>query len=95
MACSEHPPGPRREWSPPCPIIPPPPLASGAINASGDSLEIVLVQPANNPSVIMIRWPQAPTITTPARYNDVASAAMRLLAEASTMLARIRASMRV
>jgi hypothetical protein len=43
----------------------------------------------------MIRWPQAPTITTPARYNDVASAAMRLLAEASTMLARIRASMRV
>jgi hypothetical protein len=33
-------------------------------------------------------WPTAPTITTPARYNEVASTAMRLLAEASTMLAR-------
>jgi hypothetical protein len=53
---------------------------------------VVLVQPADNPSVIMIRWPDAPTITTAARYPEVASAAMRLLAEASTMLARIRAS---
>jgi hypothetical protein len=58
----------------------------------GDSLEIVLVQPADNPSVIMILWRDAPTITTPARYNEVASTAMRLLPDASTTLARIRAS---
>jgi hypothetical protein len=43
----------------------------------------------------MIRWPDAPTITTPARYNEVASTAMRLLAEASTALARIKASRRL
>jgi hypothetical protein len=70
-------------------------LASGAINQSGDIIEIVLVQPADSPSVIMIRWPGAPTITPPARYNEVASTAMRLLAEASTMLARIKASKRL
>jgi hypothetical protein len=32
------------------------PLAGGAINQSGDTLEVVLVQPADNPNVIMIRW---------------------------------------
>jgi hypothetical protein len=71
------------------------PLASSAINQSGDTIEVVLVRPANNPSVIMIRWPNAPTITPPARYNEVASTAMRLLAEASTTLARIKASKRL
>jgi hypothetical protein len=67
------------------------PLASGAINSSGDMIEIGLVQPADNPSVIMIRWPDAPTITPPA-------ATTRLLVQrcgrslASTALARIKAS---
>jgi hypothetical protein len=68
------------------------PLASGAINQSGDTIEVVLVQPADNPSVIMIRWPDAPTIAPPARYNEVATTAMRLLADASTMLARLEAT---
>jgi hypothetical protein len=71
------------------------PLASGTINQSGDTIEVVLVQPADNPSVIMIRWPDAPTITTPARYNEVANTAMRLLADASTTLARLKASKRL
>jgi hypothetical protein len=44
-------------------------LAGGPINQSGDTIEVVLIQPADNPSVIMIRWPDAPTITTPARYK--------------------------
>jgi hypothetical protein len=70
------------------------PLAGGTINQSGDTIEVVLVQPADNPSVIMIRWPDAPTITTPSRYNEVASMAMRLLAEASTELARRKAARR-
>jgi hypothetical protein len=69
-------------------------LATGTITPTGDSLEVELVQPADSPSVIMIRWPAAPTITTPARYNDAATTAMRLLADASTTLARIRASKR-
>ena len=38
---------------------------------------------------------QPPTITTPARYNEVASAALQLLAEASTMFARFKASKRL
>ena len=71
------------------------PLASGAINPSGDLIEVDLIQPADNPSVIMIRWPNAPTITTPGRYNEVASTAMQLLAEASTRLARINARRRL
>jgi hypothetical protein len=35
-------------------------LAGGPINQSGDTIEVVLIQPADNPSVIMIRWPDAP-----------------------------------
>jgi hypothetical protein len=88
-------PGASTELESALPKHPTTPLASGAINASGDTIEVVLVQPADNPSVIMVHWPNAPTITTPARYNEVASTAMRLLAEASTTLARIRASKRL
>jgi hypothetical protein len=71
------------------------PLASGPINQSGDTIEVVLIQPADHPSEIIIRWPDAPTITTPSRYNEVASTAMRLLAEAFTTLARIKAGKRL
>jgi len=47
------------------------------------------------PAVVRIVWPTAPTITTPARYTEVASTAMKLLAEASTRLARLKASRRL
>ena len=69
-------------------------LAHGPINGA-DTLTIELIQPADHPPVVRVVWPTAPTITTRARYNDVASAAMRLLAEASTALARIKASKRL
>jgi hypothetical protein len=68
------------------------PLASGQVNH--DHLSVELVEPDNMPAAVRIVWPTAPTITTPARYNEVASTAMRLLAEASTTLARIKASRR-
>jgi hypothetical protein len=71
------------------------PLASGAINQSGDTISVELVEPADAPPAVLIRWPAAPTITTPARYNEVASTAMRLLAEGSTTLARIKARRRL
>jgi hypothetical protein len=45
------------------------PLASGTINKSGDTIEVVFIQPSDSPNVIMIRWQDAPTITTSARYN--------------------------
>jgi hypothetical protein len=74
--CREQPSEPGRKVSSAVSPSSTTPLASRAINASG----------ADNPSVIMIRWPDAPTITTPSRYNEVASTAMRLLAEAFTTL---------
>jgi hypothetical protein len=40
------------------------------------------------PAVVRIVWPTAATITTPAHYREVASAAMRLLAEVSTTLVK-------
>jgi hypothetical protein len=70
-------------------------LASGPITRSGDTITVELIQPDAMPAVVRIVWPTAPTITTPVRYNEVASTAMRLLAEASTALARIRASKRL
>jgi hypothetical protein len=68
-------------------------LARGPINGA-DTITIELIQPTDMPAVVRIVWPTAPTITTPARYNEVASTAMRLLAEASPALARIKASRR-
>jgi len=32
-------------------------LASGSINASGDSITVQLIQPTDCPSMIMIVWP--------------------------------------
>jgi hypothetical protein len=69
-------------------------LAHGQI-AAADELSVQLIQRDSMPAVVRIVWPTAPTITTPARYNEVASAAIRLLAEASTTLARIKASKRL
>jgi hypothetical protein len=68
-------------------------LASAVINGA-DSITVELIQPDSMPAAVRIVWPTAPTITTPARYNEVASTTMRLLAEASTALARLRASKR-
>ena len=47
---------------PPCPIIPTTPLASGPINQFGDTIEVVLVECADNPSVIMIRYQSGVTV---------------------------------
>ena len=69
-------------------------LSRGNITAA-EELSVQLIQPDSMPAVVRIVWPNAPTITTPARYLEVASAAMRLLAEASTTLTRIKASKRL
>ena len=44
-------------------------LSTGPINASGDVISVELHQPADNPSVIMIRWREAPTLTAPSRLK--------------------------
>jgi hypothetical protein len=69
-------------------------LASGTINGA-DQLSVELVQPVDAPASVLIRWPAAPTVCDPRRYNEIASTAMRLLAAASTTLAQIRASRRL
>jgi hypothetical protein len=66
-------------------------LSSGPIDGA-DTLTIEVTQPDSMPAVFRIT---AATITPPAHYLEVASAAMRLLAEASTTLARIRARRRL
>jgi hypothetical protein len=47
------------------------------------------------PAAVRAVWATAPTITTPARYNEVSSAAMQLLAEASTVFTRFKTSERL
>jgi hypothetical protein len=69
-------------------------LSSGTVNGA-DTLTIEVIQPDSMPAVVRIIWPTAATITTPVSYREVASAAMRLLAETSTNVARIRASRRL
>ena len=52
-------------------------LASGQIN--GDMIMVELVEPIDAPAVVIVKWPQAPTVTDPRRFI-LASAAVRLTA---------------
>jgi hypothetical protein len=65
-------------------------LASGLINGH-DRLTIELVEPANLPATILLRWPQKPSACTPDAYINVAAAAMQVLTAALVELAAIRA----
>jgi hypothetical protein len=47
-------------------------LAAGAINGS-DRIIVELIEPPDTPPIVAITWPAKPTITTPGRYNKVAS----------------------
>jgi hypothetical protein len=38
------------------------------------------------PVMVRIQWPLEPTVCEPRRYTEIAAAAMKLLAEASTTL---------
>jgi hypothetical protein len=62
-------------------------LARGAITAA-DELVVELVQPG----AVRIIWPTQPTVVPPAHYAETAAAAMRLLANGSTELARLKAA---
>jgi hypothetical protein len=65
-------------------------LASGRITA-GDEISIELVEPSGSPAVILLRWPQAPSVTEPRRLGATCNAIMRVLAAAVAKLAEIRA----
>ena len=65
-------------------------LASGAITVT-DSLTIELVKPSDMPTTVVIRWPAQPSIVASSRFPATANAAMRIMAQAVTRLAALRA----
>jgi hypothetical protein len=69
-------------------------LARAAINGA-DELSVQLIQPDQMPAFVRIVWPAKATVCDTRRYTEVAVAAMKLLAEASTTLAGIKASRRL
>ena len=70
------------------------PLASGQITPT-DSITVELIEADETPTVVIVRWPLKPTVMHPRRFPDTAAVIVRLFAEASTMLARIKASRRL
>jgi hypothetical protein len=68
-------------------------LASGEI-LNGTILSIWLVQPADKPASVVVMWPQRPTAISPRHYSELAATVCRLVANASTELAAIKAGRR-
>jgi|tagenome__1003787_1003787.scaffolds.fasta_scaffold15586902_1 hypothetical protein len=67
-------------------------LASATLSGH-DQLIVELIESADrdaHPTVVAIRWPSKPTVTTAGAFDQVCANAMRLLANASTTLAGIR-----
>jgi len=57
-------------------------------------LSIWLVRPANKPESVVVMWPQRPTAVSPRHYSELAATVCRLVANASTELAAIKAGRR-
>ena len=65
------------------------PLSSGSLN--GQTLSIQLVEPGGDlPNAVVVRWPQKPTITSPATFGQAVAAAMKVLSNAVVELAALR-----
>ena len=63
-------------------------LASGQINAS-DTITVVYVRPEGMPASVIIHWPEQPSVSQPLRFAEVAAAVCKIVAGASTELARL------
>jgi hypothetical protein len=69
-------------------------LSEARIGASdADSIEVVLVEPDDMPSSIIIHWPQQPSTVDPHHFGGVTALLTRIFARAATRLARIRSGM--
>ena len=68
-------------------------MASGEI-LNGTILSVGLVQPADKPESCVIVWPHKLTTVTVPNFPQVIAVACRLLANASTELAAIKAARR-
>ena len=68
-------------------------LATGQLNRSGDTLSVELHQPTAHPAVILLRWPEAPSVCdpNPKALASTAASMVRILAEAQAALASIKA----
>ena len=66
-------------------------LAAGAVTQS-DRLVVELVQPADTPAAILIKWPPQPTVTDPAKLAATIAAIVRVLGSAQIELAARRAA---
>ena len=62
-------------------------LASGQLNRT-DSITVVLVRPEGIPPTVVVHWPEQPTVCVPLKFAEVASAVCKIVAKASTELAR-------
>jgi hypothetical protein len=67
------------------------PAAGQLTTSPHDTISVELVEPHG---IVRIGWPIHPTTVPTASYTEVAALAMRLLANASTELARIKARKR-
>ena len=67
-------------------------LAAGGINGS-DQLVVELIEADDLPPIIAINWPAKPTVCNPDRFPDTAATVARLMARASTELARIKSGL--
>ena len=63
-------------------------LATGRIGGA-EVITVQLIEPADAPNVIMIRWPGQPSVSDPRRLLDVANAVMSIMAEAIATLTKI------
>ena len=68
-------------------------LAAGEI-LDGTVLSVWLAQSADKPESVVVMWPQRPTAISPRHYSELAATVCRLVANASTELAAIKAGRR-
>ena len=68
-------------------------LASGQITDT-EAITIILSEPDDMPSSVIIHWPEKSTVVNPRRFRDTAATVARMFSEAHIALARIKARRR-
>ena len=69
-------------------------LAAGEI-LDGTVLSVWLAQSADKPESVVVMWPHRPTAVSASHYSELAATVCRLVANASTELAVIKAGKRM
>jgi hypothetical protein len=68
------------------------PLAEGQITAT-DTITVELIEDDETPAVVIIRWPDKPSVIHPRRFPDTPAMLTRLFATAAIELASIKAKL--